>query len=421
MKRLFKKKFLLYITAIVIFFAIFKYIKGKSFLDTFWEYTNNIKSINSEIINVKEENLKNIEGYYMPIKYTDYINYKEHKYITKSEKEEENDIYIYDVKTGEEIIFEKIEAGKIVRDIKISKNYVMWLESSDSIKDEKYFTKWELKLKHNNEVTKIIDSGEFVTKEKVNYNINFPDSFELEEEHLVYRRYKLDVKSKNNIIIEKNLIEIVYKNLKTGKEEVLATSNDIDRDIVYNPKINKDKIIWEKIYKMSEEEDILSTEVYMYDIENQNIEKIYTSNRILDIDIKNNNIVMLIENPDPNIVIYNINDLSMVNIIYKGSKAYKKISDSGDDFSITDVEFINDNNIIIKTSNLINEYNDIVYNLKEETLINFTPIFADNVEGTLKYSEDNQYLNIFVGIEEFKGKDDNNESSYYKNYICELN
>ncbi|MGL4740780.1 MAG: hypothetical protein ACRC41_08245 [Sarcina sp.] len=422
MKKLFSKKVLFYIMAVLIFFAIFKYIKGKSFIDTFWEYTNNIKSINSEIIDLKQGDLKNINGYYMPVKYTEYIKYKENKYISKSEVEEENDIYIYDIKTGEESILEEIKEGNLVRDIKVSKEYVIWIESKDIIKSGKKVTSWELKLKENEGNTKILDFGEFQGVDNESYNINFPDSFELDKNHLVYRRYRLDVKTNNNITIEKNLIEIVYKNLTTMKEEILATSNDIERNIVYNPKIDDNKIIWEKIYKMADEESISNTEVYMYDIDKENIEKIYTANKILDIDLKNNNVVMLLENPDPNIVIYKIDDLSMVNILYKGSKAYKKISDNGDEFSILDVDFISDTNIIIKSSNLSNQYNNIIYNLQEETLLDITPAFVLGEEHGLKYTIDDEKLNIFVGTERFENQKDKNELNYYyKNYICDFN
>ncbi len=156
-----------------------------------------------------------------------------------------------------------------------------------------------------------------------------------------------------------------------------------------------DNIIWEKIIINEESGEVDRTELYLYNKSKANKEKIYESNKINYIDIKENKIAIVIANPDENIIIYDIKKKNKTNILYKGSKAEKYSREETEVLDITNIEFIDYNNILVNLSTRKDGVSALVYNISNDLFYNFNKDL---------YNLDDEQINQGIIYSAYKGK-----------------
>ncbi len=191
MKKFFRKKVILVLALLIfIFFTAFKYFKGKSFFDTIIEYSNDIYSQNSNVLDANLSNYENRKIEYIPLDFTDYGEFSESNHIVKSN--EDGNLYIYNDENGEKNLFEEINENSKIQNLVLNKKYVAWIETSDrEEKDKKIYT-WTIFIKDINTGKKeSIDNQIYIldSKDSKKSKFSFPEDLDIEENDLIYKRY----------------------------------------------------------------------------------------------------------------------------------------------------------------------------------------------------------------------------------------
>ncbi|MGL5067960.1 MAG: hypothetical protein ACRC6T_09145 [Sarcina sp.] len=403
MRKYFNKKIILLVIALVyVFFAGFKFFKGKSFFDTIVEYSNNIHSINAEIRDVDRSDYILTETEYIPVEYTDYKQINLGSYIIK--KENENNLYIYDSILEEEILFEQVDEKVYLNELTVNDKWAIWSESEETeIEEGIKNLKWSVYVKKIQGGKKtLVETGTLNLKGKNSNNSKdfIPKEMVLDGDNLIYTKYNENVINNGNVEIKTIMTSIIKYDLNIIKSEFIDVSYDNNKEGLYDIKIDKDNIIWQKIYKDSKTERIIKAEVYKYSIKNASKEKLYESSAVENIDINGDNVVIVAKNPEDNILIYNLKDKSFINLFYRGSRI-EKMFRVGEKPMITGIEFIDDSNILIGVSSEKLNISTLVYNLNDDIFINFdnymqakekTPLMMSTVDG--------QKLLVYLGIVE---------------------
>lgn len=391
-----KRNILICLAIMFTFFSIFKYIKGKSFFDTIVEYSNNIYSINAEVVNAKSEDILTFDNEYIPAQYTDYEDVSNSLYVVKKESSE--NLYLYNIKSKQESLFEEIDSSVIVSDIISNRYFIVWLEiDSDGLNDNKRV--WNIYYKKVDDGKKtLIDSGEFEAGYDDDINrLIFPDGFSLDNNNLVYRKYESELEKKNNIQTKKVVSQIIYFNLNNNKLEVIDTSNDLTSEILHLPIISMDNIVWQSI-KIDSTNDFKSTDVFVYNINNKTKNKKISTQSIKSLDIKNEHVVVATENPSE-IIIFNLKNNDIKILFYKGSKAEKFIKEEDGNIDILKVKFINSNYILI---DVLKEdvLSSVVYDINEGRILNFEKYMEQNndTKSGVFYSSDSFRLAANLGF-----------------------
>ena len=397
MKKIFRKKVILVLALLIfIFFTAFKYFKGKSFFDTIIEYSNDIYSQNSNVLDANLSNYENRKIKYIPIDFVDYGEFSESNHIVKSN--EDGNLYIYNDENGEKSLFEEISENSVIQNLVSNEKYVAWIETSDREEKNKKIHTWSVFIKDINTGEKeIIDNQEYIvdSKEPKKSKFSFPEDLDIEENDLIYKRY-IEKNEKNyNIISSRVITEIINYNFNNKKVDIVASSNDINKEILFRPRMDDDNIIWEKISINEESGEIDRTEIYLYNKFKGTKEKIYESNKINYIDIKGNRIAIVIANPDENIIIYDINKKNKTNILYKGSRAEKYSREETEVLDITNIEFIDYNNILVNLSTRKDGVSALVYNISNDLFYNFNKDL---------YNLDDEEINQGIIYSSYKGK-----------------
>ena len=397
MKKFFRKKVILVLALLIfIFFTAFKYFKGKSFFDTIIEYSNDIYSQNSNVLDANLSNYENRKIEYIPLDFTDYGEFSESNHIVKSN--EDGNLYIYNDENGEKNLFEEINENSKIQNLVLNKKYVAWIETSDrEEKDKKIYT-WTIFIKDINTGKKeSIDNQIYIldSKDSKKSKFSFPEDLDIEENDLIYKRYIEKNEKKYNIISSRVITEIINYNFNNKKGDVIAHSDDINKEIIFRPRMDLDNIIWEKIIINEESGEVDRTELYLYNKSKANKEKIYESNKINYIDIKENKIAIVIANPDENIIIYDIKKKNKTNILYKGSKAEKYSREETEVLDITNIEFIDYNNILVNLSTRKDGVSALVYNISNDLFYNFNKDL---------YNLDDEQINQGIIYSAYKGK-----------------
>ena len=175
---------MLLIIFIYIFFLGFKFLKGKSFFDTIVEYSNDIHSINADIMVADRDDYSLMTQRYISINYLDYREIGFGRYIVRKEKSD--NLYLYNPVNGQESLFAKIDPGFKLYELVVNDNYVIWLEIKD-IKDNSEKIYWKIYSKMINSDNKfLIDEGSAESKanDKNIYMKILPREFNLEQDTL---------------------------------------------------------------------------------------------------------------------------------------------------------------------------------------------------------------------------------------------
>lgn len=397
-----KKNILILLLLIFAFFTVFKYFKGKSFFDTIVEYSNNIHSQNSVVSDADKENYIRKSLVYMPIKYTDYGEFSNQKHIVTTEGS--NNIYIYDANKDEEILFQEINENSKLQDIIINGSWVIWVENTVlNTKDNISSYEWKIYGKSLKGTEKfLIDSAQYKSDSNgiVDDRVLYPDEFDIDADTFVYRKYVKNTEQNGNIISDKTVNGIVTCNLRENKIYMISNSSDLNKEILYSPKVYGNKIVWVKGILNHEDNTIMSSEVYTYNISDGSTKKIYDTSKIKYIDINGENIAIVLSNPDDNIIILNLNTGIQTNILYKGSRVEKYINNDNSETEITGINFVTSNNILIDFGTVNEKLSALVYNIKTDEFYNLNndvKLDAENHDG-ISYYADNYKIKTYVGI-----------------------
>ncbi|MGL4450208.1 MAG: hypothetical protein ACRCTZ_03320 [Sarcina sp.] len=394
MKKYLNKKLILLIIALIyVFFTGFKFLKGKSFFDTIVEYTNNIYSINAEIVDATRDNYSLLNFEYIPIKYTDYQEGCFGKYIVR--KENTNNLYIYEPLTREEELFVEIDKEVNLHDVVVENNWVIWLESNKGSKGRE----WRIYAKLINSNSKnLIEEGVIVNKESENY-INFiPREFKVEDNFLIYTKYSENIIDNNNIITATIMTDIIKYDLEKKEGLKIATSYNNYKEELSDIQIDNNQIIWKKKYKDIKTGEITKAEIYKYSIIDGSIENIFETRDIYRSDIKGDNIAIVAKNPEDNILIYNTKEKSFINIFYKGSRIEKLFRRNEEIPVIIDIEFITDEKLFIGISSQEESIAAVIYDLKLEQFLNFNDEILKEDVSLIQYGVSKDKLLAYVGI-----------------------
>ena len=402
MKKYFNKRFILLLIALVyVFFAGFKFLKGKSFFDTIVEYSNNIHSINAEIkeVNKDDYNLEKLE--YIPVKYVDYRNFESSKYIVR--KENSNDLYIYDTLESKEVLFEDIKETTNMSGLTVNEKWVIWVEST--VRDSENGCKgliWSIYAKAiNGEEKTLIEEGSSNLSglNPSSYMEFIPKEIILDGNNIIYIKSNENTINKSNIITTTVMTSIIRYDLEKSESKIIDSSYDDNRVSLYDIKIDQGNLIWQKIYKDARNEVVTKAEVQFYNMNTEKKEKIFETSSISNLDISGENIVIVANNPEDNIVIYNMKDKSSDNIFYKGSRIEKALRVAEDIPIITKVEFINDNYILIGISSTKTTTSAIVYDIKSNVFREFDTLIKEKELNPLaQYNVKENQLLIYVGM-----------------------
>ena len=385
-----KKKIFIAIILIFSFFAVFKYMKGKSLFDTILEYSNSIYSINAEVEEFDFDIIKKKKEEYIPLRYSNYIKNKEDTYIVT--KNDENNLYEYNVDKKSEKLVVKIKKEIIVKDIKVDDGSVVWSQVENSI-DENGAEKWSIFLKIADEEKILVDTGVLSKDGKL------PDGINIDGDFLVYRRYDRKEFKEKNIKSENLFSSIILYDLRKKLLKTLDTTENSIKEIVYMPKISGDNVAWQKIYKDAITDEINKTVINIYNIVSNVQEKKYETSRIKDFDIDGNRIVIVSTNPSDNINTINLENESIDNILYKGSKFQKKFNKDDAKLDIIDVDFVSSKYILVKFLVGNNNYN-ILYHIQKQLIYDMEKVSQNRVGF---YYGDETKLYSEVGLVKVKG------------------
>lgn len=426
MKKYFNKKsILLAIALIYVFFAGFKFFKGKSFFDTIVEYTNNIYSVNAEIVDATRDNYSLLNFEYIPMKYIDYREASFGRYIAR--KADTNNLYIYEPITKEENLFVEISDDFNLHDVVVDDNWVIWLESNNnSINEGIQGIVWRIYAKMINSEDKILVEQGTVNDKKDKGYMNFiPREFELEGNTLVYAKYGENTINKNNIITTTMMTSIVKYDLEKKESMFITTSYNNYKEELSDIQMNGDNVIWQKKYKDIKTGATTKTEIYKYSIKDASIETIFETSEIYRIDIKGDNIAIVVKNPEDNILIYNIKEKSFTNIFYKGSRIEKMLRSDDNIPVIINVEFITSKTLFIGISSKKEDISAVMYDLNLKEFLNFdNEILEKENVSLIQYGITNNKLLAYVGVvdkTESKEKDKDLYSEHEDNQLNEFN
>lgn len=416
------KKIFVLALCILAFFTVFKIFKGKSFFDTIVEYQNDIYSENSPIENLDSTNYFAKYEENIPIKYEQISKIRDNEYIVKNNDK----IYIYDTKKEKEKLVTKIiDANKEVFEIVSNEEWLIWGESSTSEKKDKIFYQWTIWAKNiqddQSQIIKI-DTGEYerFKTEQRNFNTLIPDSFSIENDKLLYRKIIRSEYKKNNIVSDLVTSELNLYDFKENKLSTIYGLGDVSIELVSNPKISGNNIAFEKRSSPNQDGIFNRTEIYIYNLENEQLKKIIENENIISMDFKDNNIVALLGSTDPSIFICNLSNDKKTNILYKGSKVQKYISDLNDAYEIFCIEFLNNDNFMVTYHSTEDNIGSLIYNIANKKFYRLDEEFESYIK-TNKY--DNQNFGVTVFNDEFrinlgsyiKEKTDETNKDYEKN------
>lgn len=422
-----KRNVLIGILLVFAFFTVFKYFKGKSFFDTIVEYSNDIHSQNSIVTEVSSKDYADKKLAYMPIKYIDYGEFSNQKHIVTIQGSK--NIYIYDSYKNEEILFQEIDGNSQVQNIIVNNYWVIWVENI-KLKTENNLTSYEWKIygKSLKETKKfLIDSGQFESDSNgiADERILYPDEFDIDGNIFVYRKYVRKTEKNGNIISDRTVNGIVMCDLSKNSIYMIDNSSDINRDIVYSPKVYANKIIWGKARLNPTNSSINSSEVYMYNTDDKVIKKIYETSNVKYIDINGENVVIILNNPDDNVIILNLNTGIQTNILYKGSRAEKYVANDSSKIDITGVKFVTSNNILINFATENEELSSLVYNIKKDEFYNLNNDVKSNIEyyDGINYVVNDYKIKAYVGLieKEIVEKETNDDNEFEEKSISEIN
>lgn len=396
-KYLSKKRVILLIIFIYIFFLGFKFLKGKSLFDTIVEYSNNIYSVNADINNATRDDYSLMNSVYIPIKYIDYRKTGFGRYIVR--KEDDDNLYLYNPVDEEESLFIKIEPNFKLYELAVSDVWVVWLEISETNKDSENIS-WRICAKMINSDNRfLLDEGIVNSKDKKEYIKFLPREFKIEEDIFVYTKYSENIIDKSNIVTTSITTSIIEYNLKDKKNKVINSSYDNYKEELSNIRIDGNNIIWKKKYKDYKKDETTKAEVYKYCISTSLVEKIFETSDVYTLDIKGDNIAIVVKNPEDNIMIYNIKDKSFTNIFYKGSRIEKFIREDSDNPTIVEVKFITPQKLFIAVSSEKDNISAIVYDLEQKEFLNFDKeVYGKDDTSLIQYSVNKNKLLAYVGI-----------------------
>ena len=390
-----KKNIFIAIILIFSFFAVFKYMKGKSLFDTILEYSNSIYSINADVEEFDFDIIKKEKKEYIPFRYSNYIKNKENTYIVT--KNDRNNLYEYNIDDKSEKLVVKIKEEIMVKDIKVDDGNVVWSQVENSI-DENGVKKWSIFLKTADEEKILVDTGVLSKDGKLPNGINIDGDF------LVYRRYDKEEFKEKNIKSENLFSSIILYDLRKKVLKTLDTTENSIKEIVYMPKISGDNVAWQKIYKDAVTDEINKTVINIYNTVSNVQEKKYETSRIKDFDIDGNRIVIVSTNPSDNINIINLKNESIDNILYKGSKFQKKFNKDDTKLDIIDVDFVSSKYILVEFLVENNNYN-ILYDTQKQLIYDMEKHMEKVTQNSGGfYYEGQTKLYLEVGLVKVKGK-----------------
>lgn len=381
------KKFFCVLLAFMAFFSIFKFLKGKSFFDTIAEYQNDIYSENSLIEEISSEKYISKYEENIPNNYEEVGKIGVNQYLLI----DDTNIYNYNSKENKLNKITKFQSpNSKIFDIVSNDSWIVWGESLETERKKtiKYdWTIWAKNLKNDKEDLVKIDNGTYEkSKENSNLKSLIPDSFAIENDNLIYRKIVVSENKENNIVSNLTTSEIILFNLKLKRGDIAYGLGDVNIELIANPKLSGNKIIFEKKTELNQNGEFKRVEILNYNIESKSLEKVIENETIQSIDIKNDKVIALIGTTDPSLFICDLKDNKKRNILYKGSKAQKYITDKNDSYELYSCEFINEDNIIIYFRDNENiELNAIIYNIVDNKFYSFQKDLRDYIDSTDYY------------------------------------
>lgn len=363
---------------------------------------NNITKEDSEIRNISEDDYysvdkkdRNYSGIYLD---------ENNNLMTSEDGKSLNKINVTNGATEE--IVTTVNENFYIREFITNSNYIVWTEGDSNgfgTEHEKVI-EWAIYNKNlaTNEVT-LIEKSKYNREDVTlkDYELYEPNALDISEENkLVYKGYDFD--SSNNIISKIN-----YYNLEDNTAKEIIKTKELMQEAVFEPKISGKNISFIKGTDYNDSSRLIfnNIDLYIYNLGNDSLEQVTENIPVSSSNIYSNKLVFSALNDDNEMVdslyIYDINEKSMKNLLYKDSKAVSFLND------------INLNNIKIGALDLDDkyvyiriqgDYSPLIYNMVSKEFI----CVKDEIDSMLKNNlilvskKDSRLLRIYVSSYEIE-------------------